>query len=79
MIAKSTGQSIDTVPVALDLLFIPARNAGDIDNMLAATKAGLDGISLAFGVDDKNFRPITIDIAKADKLNPRVIVHIGKS
>jgi len=77
MIAKQTGVTLPMQDIALDLLFIPPRNAGDIDNMLSSCKAALDGISKALGTNDKHFRPITIDMAKADKLNPRIIVRIG--
>lgn len=33
-----------------------------MDNLLARMKAGLDGVCDAWGVNDKFFRPITIDM-----------------
>jgi len=39
----------------------PDNRHRDIDNMLAAIKAGLDGVSKAWGVDDRNFRPLMLD------------------
>lgn len=40
----------------------PDRMRRDLDNLLSAFKAGLDGISLATGIDDSNFA-LAIDIA----------------
>lgn len=39
----------------------PANRHYDIDNLLARMKAALDGVADAWGVNDKCFRPITID------------------
>lgn len=39
----------------------------DLDNLLAASKAQIDGISKALGIDDKQFSPITIDRGFADE------------
>ncbi|MAK86547.1 MAG: hypothetical protein CMK96_06315 [Pseudomonas sp.] len=39
----------------VSLTFHPPRNAGDLDNMLAAMKSGLDGIAAASGVDDRHW------------------------
>jgi len=39
----------------------PDKRLRDIDNMLAATKNGLDGVALAWGVDDRIFRPLILD------------------
>lgn len=77
LIAKATGAQLPMQDVALDLLFIPPRNSGDLDNMLSSVKYGLDAIAEALGTNDRYFRPITIDLAKADKLNPRIVVTIG--
>lgn len=33
----------------------PTRRSFDLDNALAATKAGIDGVSDAWGVNDKRF------------------------
>jgi crossover junction endodeoxyribonuclease RusA len=40
----------------------PCRRARDLDNLLAACKAGLDGLADAMGVDDRHWR-ISIDRA----------------
>ena len=44
----------------------PDNRARDLDNLLASIKPHLDGIAKALGIDDKLFRPITID-AQVDK------------
>ena len=47
----------DTPKLALWLDFVPPdRRARDDDNLVAAFKAGRDGIALALGIDDKRFR-----------------------
>lgn len=46
----------------MKLTFVqPDNRQRDADNMLAAAKHALDGMAKAFGMDDKLFRPITID------------------
>ena len=43
--------------LALDLTFCPpSARRGDLDNMLAAFKAGIDGIAAATGVDDSKWQ-----------------------
>jgi len=50
-----------TGPVAVTLTFHPEIDRGrDVDNMQARMKAGLDGIALALGIDDKHFRPVSV-------------------
>jgi crossover junction endodeoxyribonuclease RusA len=39
----------------------------DLDNLLAASKAHIDGIAKALKIDDKQFQPITINRAYADE------------
>lgn len=39
----------------------PSARGFDLDNALASIKSGLDGIAESWGVNDKMFRPITID------------------
>lgn len=59
------------------IIFYPPTNAQrDIDNCLASLKSGLDGIADGLGINDKYFRPITIDFGDADKKNPRVEITI---
>lgn len=42
----------------------PTRQRRDLDNLLASIKAGIDGVAMAWQIDDELFRPITIDIAE---------------
>jgi len=56
--------------------FAPDRRARDGDNMLAAMKAGLDGISDALGMDDKHFK-VTFDVS--DDIGGMVKVTVTKS
>lgn len=50
------------IPTQLEIIFIePDKRRRDMDNMLASIKAYIDGLSLALGVDDYTFAPITID------------------
>ena len=44
----------------------------DFDNMLAASKALLDGVAIGLGVNDKQFRPITLDVSKTK--GPQMVV-----
>lgn len=61
------------------LIFYPPSNRHyDIDNLLACLKSGLDGIADGLGINDKLFRPITIDFGYADKNNSRVEVTINE-
>lgn len=49
--------------ILLDIMFYkPDKRRRDLDNCLSAFKAGLDGISLAVGIDDSKFK-LAIDIA----------------
>ena len=48
----------------LKITFVPpTRQPRDLDNCLASIKSGLDGVADALGLNDKAFRPITIDLA----------------
>lgn len=45
----------------LVLTFCPPNNIRrDVDNLLAALKADLDGVARAIGVDDRFFEPVTL-------------------
>jgi crossover junction endodeoxyribonuclease RusA len=47
--------------LALEITFVqPDKRRRDRDNLLAAMKSGLDGISQALGVDDQYFEPVVI-------------------
>ncbi|MFC3338797.1 hypothetical protein [Paracandidimonas soli] len=65
-----------TVPLKVTFV-MPDNRHRDLDNMLAASKASLDGIAQALGIDDKCFRPITIDAATDTKKQGFVLVEIG--
>lgn len=48
--------------IALSLLFLtPDKRVRDLDNMLAASKALIDGMARALGVDDSRFKPVLVD------------------
>lgn len=47
----------------LIIFYAPDRRGRDLDNLLSSCKSFLDGIALAYGINDKRFRPITIDFA----------------
>lgn len=62
----------------LKLTFVAPDNRGrDIDNLLASMKPALDGIALGLGINDKQFRPITLDSAMDSEKKGFVIVEIG--
>lgn len=52
----------ETYNIPIRLLFVqPDRRGRDMDNMLAASKHALDGVAKALGVDDRRFKPMTLD------------------
>jgi len=67
IIAQGAGaRQLQWAGMAVSLRFCPPdRRARDLDNMLAAMKAGLDGLASATGVDDSLW---TITIAKGEPL-----------
>ena len=51
----------DGEPIRLTLIYMmPDKRHRDVDNCLAASKAGLDGVADALGVNDHQFQPITV-------------------
>jgi len=66
----------DTYPLRITFA-APDGRARDLDNMLASQKHALDGVANALGIDDKYFRPITIDAVRDAKKQGFVIVEIG--
>jgi crossover junction endodeoxyribonuclease RusA len=63
--------------IPLSLLYLtPDKRHRDCDNMLAASKALLDGVAAALGVDDKRFKPILIDWVLGPK-EGGLIVAVG--
>lgn len=66
-----------TGDASLSLTFHAETNRSfDLDNALASCKAAIDGLAAGLGINDKQFRPITIDRGEPDKNNPRVEVII---
>ena len=62
-LTKQSGVTLSGTPVHVQVTFVPpTKQARDLDNCLAAIKSGLDGVADALKVNDKDFRPITIDI-----------------
>jgi crossover junction endodeoxyribonuclease RusA len=59
---KAMGRWIPPIgTLSLEITFIqPDKRRRDRDNLLAAMKSGLDGVSQALGVDDQHFDPVTI-------------------
>lgn len=55
----------ERIPVSL-LYLMPDKRHRDADNLLAASKALLDGMADALGVDDKRFGPILLDKVLGD-------------
>ena len=59
-------------PVAVQITFHPEMDRNrDLDNMQARMKAALDGISLALGIDDTHFRPVS---SIGEKRKPACVV-----
>jgi crossover junction endodeoxyribonuclease RusA len=66
----------DKLPIKL--FFCPKdKRRYDLDNLLANCKSLIDGVAMGIGIDDRNFRPITIDFGEIDKVNPHVLMYIG--
>lgn len=72
--AKAQGATkLPDAPLNVSLTFYPPdRRARDMDNMLAACKAGLDGLADAIGVDDSKW---TLTISKAEEIGGYVKVE----
>ncbi|TEA78653.1 endonuclease [Allopusillimonas ginsengisoli] len=75
-LGRNTMPLSTTIPVKITFAAPDGRHR-DLDNLLAASKASLDGIAKALGVDDKCFRPLTIDAAIDTRKQGFVIVEIG--
>lgn len=50
----------ENIPLSL-VYMMPDKRHRDLDNLLAASKALIDGMAQAMGVDDKRFKPILVD------------------
>ncbi len=52
-------------PYQLDLEFFkPTKRSQDLDNLLARMKSGIDGVCTAIGIDDKDFKSVTVSAAQ---------------
>ncbi len=78
--AKAYGvKLIETCPLQVSLTYYPPdKRRRDLDGMLSASKAFLDGLSDALGVDDHHFR---ISAQKSDRICPdgMVVVEISEA
>lgn len=66
----------DQIPVRITFA-CPDRRRRDLDNLHAACKASLDGISRMLGVDDSRFCPVTLDRVLDRQKQGFVIVEVG--
>jgi crossover junction endodeoxyribonuclease RusA len=65
LLAKTSGVHLPPGRHPVKILFCPPdKKRRDLDNCLASIKAGLDGVAEALGVDDRLFRPVTIDFGE---------------
>lgn len=59
---QKAGEQFWPEHIPLSLLYLtPDKRHRDLDNLLAASKALIDGMAQALGVDDKRFKPILVD------------------
>lgn len=59
---KTTGGTNFEGNIPLSIVYMPPdKRHRDLDNLLAASKALIDGMAQALGVDDKRFKPILVD------------------
>lgn len=75
-LAAAIAPALPAGKIPLSIVFYPPRNIGDLDNMLSSCKALFDGISDAWGINDKLFRPMMLDVGRADKHNSRVEITL---
>lgn len=72
---KFTGRE-GRIPVSITF-YPPDKRRRDLDGMLSSIKAGVDGICLAWQIDDVQLRPITLDVGEPVK-GGKVIITIGE-
>src|SRR5690606_27115060 len=64
--------------IPLRVTFVaPNKRKRDLDNLLGAMKHALDGIAMYLGVDDSQFRPITLDDGLDKEKKGFVLVELG--
>jgi len=79
ILARTSTPRIDDLPELIPLSVIfnsPDKRHRDLDNLLAACKAYIDGIADALKINDRNFRPILIDFGTEQ--NNTVDFYIGE-
>ncbi len=64
------------IPLSL-VYMLPDKRKRDADNMLAASKALLDGMAEALGVDDSRFRPVLVDWIPGRPKVGALVVAVG--
>lgn len=63
---KTTGKQKWEGNIPLSLVYMaPDKRHRDLDNLLASSKALIDGMAQALGVDDSRFKPILVDCVHA--------------
>ena len=66
--------------IKMELLFVPPDNRPrDMDNLLASCKELIDCIAQGLGVNDKQFRPIVIDMGEKNALHSRVEIIFSQN
>jgi crossover junction endodeoxyribonuclease RusA len=63
------------VPVTLTFC-LPDKRKRDLDNLLAASKAVLDGVAAALLMDDREFEPVTLKRGEARK-GGAMVLEVG--
>ncbi|ROT45022.1 endodeoxyribonuclease RusA [Pusillimonas sp. NJUB218] len=75
-LGRHTFSPSDRMPVSVMFAF-PDRRNRDIEGCIGAIKHYVDGIAKALGVDDRIFRPWTLDDCLDTKGQGFVVVEIG--
>lgn len=78
-LSKKHRNKIPEGNIKLSIMFCAPNAKPDLDGCLSAIKSGLDGVADGLGVNDKRFRPITMDFAAPDKNHPRVQIFIEEA
>lgn len=74
ILAKQAGiKPTETMRVVLTF-YKPSNRHMDLDNCLAATKAGLDGLADAMKVDDRHFK---LTVSMAEELGGYIMVEVN--
>ena len=75
--AEMNGRTFAPGRLRVSITFIaPDKRRRDLDGCLSSMKPALDGVARALGLDDSQFRPITLDYVTGDKPGS-VIVTVG--